>query len=110
MLRCTTCRPACHPRSAAPLPRHHTHHCCCCSNLTLTGLPGQSPLLDLRFKASVAELCDSCRLTLSNMTITHERMGANALLDFFIGSGGGSVVSLVNVVRKRMSCTPIGAP
>lgn len=75
-------------------------------NVTLTGLPGQQPLLDFDFNLSVLELCDTCTFTIEDMAIANDRRGANAQLDFFLGRGG-SVLNLTNVIRKRVSCTSI---
>eukprot|EP00775_Hariotina_reticulata_P012509 gene12509-12643_t len=75
-------------------------------NITMTGLPGQNPLVDLGFKLSVIELCKNCTLTMKNMSITNDRFGASAMADFFLGQGE-SIIHMINVVRKRLSCTPI---
>ncbi|WIA16690.1 hypothetical protein OEZ85_013348 [Tetradesmus obliquus] len=75
-------------------------------NVTLTGLPGQQPLLDFDFNLSVLELCNTCTFTIEDMAIANDRRGADAQLDFFLGRGG-SVLNLTNVIRKRVSCTSI---
>eukprot|EP00878_Enallax_costatus_P017735 GHUV01018633.1.p1 GENE.GHUV01018633.1~~GHUV01018633.1.p1 ORF type:complete len:586 (+),score=150.76 GHUV01018633.1:908-2665(+) len=79
-----------------------------CRNITVTGVSGKPHvLLDLRFLMSVLELCDTCIFNIRDIDLTNERRGANAQLDLFLGAGN-SVINLTNVVRKRLSCTPIG--
>ena len=62
--------------------------CCirCCRNLTLAGPPGIMPVLDLRFQRAVVELCSSCVLSITNMSIAQERRGNGAQVDFFVGA------------------------
>jgi hypothetical protein len=101
-------RPSCKAPATATSCISHLPSLCHfpCRNVTLTGLPGQQPLLDFDFNLSVLELCDNCTFTIEDVAIANDRRGANAQLDFFLGRGN-SVLNLTNVIRKRVSCTSI---
>lgn len=64
--------------------------------------------LDLAFRRAVVLLCETCSITLKNLTLKNARRGSGAALDFFVGDErqGATAVLLENVYRLRLACTP----
>jgi hypothetical protein len=56
-----------------------------CRNITITGIPGLDPVpqLDFQFKLSVIELCNSCWLTMYNITVKDERLVSSSGKEVF---------------------------
>jgi hypothetical protein len=42
-------------------------------NVTIQGLPGQTPVLDLDYQQHIVRLCSTCIFTFANMTVAQER-------------------------------------
>lgn len=79
---------------------------CCipCRNLTITGLQGKDTVFDLEFKRALIELCSTCILRLTNITMANERRGTGTVYDLFIGQPGSKILAH-NMYKLRIACT-----
>jgi hypothetical protein len=86
-------------------PRRCVHwNVCLCRNLTITGLHGKDVVLDLEFKRALVELCSTCTLTFSNITISNERWGTGSVYDLFLGLPGSKIIA-DDIYKLRIACT-----
>jgi hypothetical protein len=56
----------------------------------------------------VAQLCSTCVLTLTNITIADDRRGTGGAVDFVSGQNG-SLVIIKDAARARIACAPVNA-
>jgi hypothetical protein len=72
--------------------------------LTITGSHGKDGILNLEFKRALVELCSTCTLTFTNITISNERRGTGSIYDLFLGRPG-SKITAYNIYKLRIACT-----
>jgi hypothetical protein len=64
--------------------------------------------LDLAYRHAGLVLCDTCRVTMQDLTLSNARRGTGSALDFIVGDDevGEAAVLLQDVRRHRLACTP----
>jgi hypothetical protein len=77
--------------------------CCSCRNVTITGLPGTIPLLDLNRQAGVVQLCATCTLRLANISLANLTRSGAGTVTFFRGQLGARMVQQ-NGYSVRLVC------
>jgi hypothetical protein len=58
----------------------------------------------MEFKRTLVELCSTCTLTFSNLTISNERRGTGSVYDLFLGLPGSKII-VDDVYKLRIACT-----
>lgn len=77
--------------------------CCVVRNVTITGLPGAYPVLDLNRQTAVVRLCGSCTLRIVNASIANATRQGVGRLTFFSGQSGSRIV-LQNGYEMLLAC------
>lgn len=77
--------------------------CCPCRNVTITGLPGTIPLLDLNRRAGVVQLCSTCTLRLANISLANLTRSGAGMVTFFRGQLGARLLQ-ENGFSVRLVC------
>jgi hypothetical protein len=58
----------------------------------------------MEFKRALVELCSTCTLTFTNLTISNERRGTGSVYDLFLGLPGSKIIA-DDVYKLRIACT-----
>jgi hypothetical protein len=74
-----------------------------CRDVTITGLPGTTPLLDLHRQAGVVQLCATCTLRLANISLSNLTRSGAGIVTFFRGQLGARMVQQ-NGFSVRLVC------
>eukprot|EP00882_Tetradesmus_deserticola_P006245 GHRQ01006572.1.p1 GENE.GHRQ01006572.1~~GHRQ01006572.1.p1 ORF type:complete len:289 (+),score=74.95 GHRQ01006572.1:290-1156(+) len=72
-------------------------------NLTITGLPGTTPCLDLNRQTGVVQVCAACTLRLANISLANLTRSGSGIVSFFRGQLGARVLQQ-NVYSLRLVC------
>lgn len=72
-------------------------------NVTITGLPGTIPLLDLNRRAGVVQLCSTCTLRLANISLANLTRSGAGMVTFFRGQLGARLLQ-ENGFSVRLVC------
>jgi hypothetical protein len=67
-------------------------------------LHGKDTVLNLEFKRALVELCGTCTLTFTNITISNERRGTGSVYDLFLGLPGSKIIAY-DIYKLRIACT-----
>jgi hypothetical protein len=71
--------------------------------LTITGLPGTTPLLDLNRQAGVVQICSTCVLQIANISLANLTRSGSGVVMFFRGQLGARMVQR-NAYSVRLVC------